>query len=101
MCPAQSSHALRERALELLPPELLNAHERVVLALKPSAWLIGFLCIRLAVVVGVVTVGIVFWGPTGGGVWSVGWLVWPESRSFHWRQRRIKLCLVLHVGWPQ
>jgi membrane protein YdbS with pleckstrin-like domain len=71
----QSSDALRAKALELLPDQLLNADEQVALVVKPSGWLIGFLSFRFGVIGMIMAVGLMLFGSAAGLGRATGWLI--------------------------
>ncbi len=52
-------------AATLLPPEILQPGELIILLLKPSAWFILLDCLRFMAVVGILALGLLWLSPAG------------------------------------
>ena len=75
MCRHESSNTLRVKALELLPDQLLNDSEKVVLAIKPSGWLIAFLSYRFVIAAFFIATALMLFGQKAGLGGATAWLI--------------------------
>ena len=75
MCRDKSSNSLREKALGFLPDQLLNDNEQVILAIKPSGWLIAFLSFRFIVAALFIATGLMLFGQVVGFGRATAWLI--------------------------